>query len=100
MNYSEWKEALLEDIADDVTVGFVGVMANEYTENGIPFLRSLNIEPYNIIKNNMKYISTEFHNRLKKSALKPGDVVIVRTGKPGACSVIPKWWTKLPGSRR
>jgi type I restriction enzyme S subunit len=39
----------------------------------------------------MKFISDEFHARLKKSALAPGDVVIVRTGKPGACVVIPEW---------
>jgi type I restriction enzyme S subunit len=39
----------------------------------------------------MKFISAEFHARLKKSALTPGDVVIVRTGKPGACTVIPEW---------
>ena len=37
----------------------------------------------------IKFISPSFHERLRNSALSPGDVVIVRTGKPGACTVIP-----------
>lgn len=79
----------LEDVADDVTVGHVGPMADEYVPAGIPFLRSLNIAPHRIELSEVKYISPEFHSKLKKSALKPGDVVIVRTGKPGTCAVIP-----------
>jgi type I restriction enzyme S subunit len=66
-------------------------MATEYFETGVPFLRSLNVDPFTIKLNDVKYIDKEFHERLKKSALRPGDVVIVRTGKPGACAVIPDW---------
>jgi type I restriction enzyme S subunit len=84
-----WREVLLEDVAADVTVGHVGPMAAEYVEQGIPFLRSQNVEPLRINDTDLKFITNEFHNRLKKSALSPGDVVIVRTGKPGACAVIP-----------
>ncbi|NOU07564.1 MAG: hypothetical protein HOO99_15425, partial [Hyphomicrobiaceae bacterium] len=53
--------------------------------------RSLNVEPYRINTNDLKYIDREFHLRLRKSSLKPGDIVIVRTGKPGACAVVPEW---------
>ena len=35
------------------------------------------------------YVSESFHQRIKKSTLAPGDVVIVRTGKPGTAAVIP-----------
>ena len=38
----------------------------------------------------VKYISPEFNETIKKSQLNPDDVVIVRTGKPGACTVIPQ----------
>lgn len=85
----------LEDVAAEVTVGHVGSMATEYIEDGIPFLRSLNVLPHRIEASEIKYISSEFHAKLKKSALKPGDVVIVRTGKPGTCAVIP---SELPES--
>lgn len=86
-----WRDVALEDVADELTVGYVGSMASEYVEDGIPFLRSLNVEPFRINKNDLKFITPEFHKRIRKSRLRPGDVVIVRTGKPGACSVVPRW---------
>ena len=39
----------------DLTVGFVGTMAKHYEEEGVPFLRSLNIKPFKIIDDDMKY---------------------------------------------
>jgi type I restriction enzyme S subunit len=85
----EWRDVLLEELAEDVTVGFVGPMASEYVPQGIPFLRSQNVEPLLVNDFDLKFITPTFHERLRKSALSPGDVVIVRTGKPGACAVIP-----------
>ena len=73
----------------DLTVGFVGTMAKHYEETGIPFLRSLNIKPFKIVDDDMKYISVEFSNDISKSILHEGDVVIVRTGIPGTCCVVP-----------
>ena len=87
----EWPLVSLEALADEVTVGFVGTMADQYVEAGVPFLRSLNIEPFAVKKTDLKCISPEFHAKLKKSALRPGDVAIVRTGKPGTCAVMPEW---------
>lgn len=80
----------LGELAKDITVGFVGSMANEYVAKGIPFLRSLNVRPYSYNPNNLKYISPKFHEKIKKSKLEPGDVVVVRTGNPGASCVIPE----------
>ncbi|MER6627473.1 restriction endonuclease subunit S [Streptomyces sp. NPDC000987] len=37
----------------------------------------------------MKYIDTAFHAELGKSQLRPGDLVIVRTGEPGTAALIP-----------
>ena len=88
---SEWPLKYLEQIADQVTVGYVGPMASEYVESGVPFLRSLNIEPFGVNINDLKFVTPEFHRRIKKSALRPGNVAIVRTGKPGTCAVIPDW---------
>jgi type I restriction enzyme S subunit len=79
---------LLEEHAK-ITVGFVGPMADQYVEEGVPFLRSLNIKPYYFSPDNLKFISTEFHEKIKKSKLNPGDVAVVRTGVPGASCVIP-----------
>lgn len=49
----------LSSIAE-LTVGFVGTMAKHYEDEGIPFLRSLNIKPFKIISDDMKYVSAEF----------------------------------------
>lgn len=86
---SNWPLVKLEEVAE-LTVGFVGTMAKHYTQDGVTFLRSTNIEPFNIKFDDIKFISSEFNERISKSQLRGGDVVIVRTGKPGACTVIPE----------
>ena len=92
---SDWRTVRLSEVASEVTVGFVGTMANEYGDSGIPFLRSLNVGRLKIDTYDIRYISQDFHSRISKSRLRPGDVVIVRTGKPGTCAVIPE---ELPDS--
>jgi type I restriction enzyme S subunit len=87
---SEWRTVQLSEVASEMTVGFVGTMATEYIDHGIPFLRSLNVDRFKINSSDIRYISRDFHSRISKSRLKPGDVVIVRTGKPGTCAVIPE----------
>lgn len=82
-------ERLLGDLAD-LTVGHVGPMASEYVGYGIPFLRSLNVQPFRLDLAGVKFITPEFHAKLQKSALGPGDVVVVRTGVPGTAAVIPE----------
>jgi type I restriction enzyme S subunit len=80
----------LGEIAEEITVGYVGPMANEYVEHGVPFLRSLNIRPFRFDSTDLKFITPEFHQKIRKSALKPGDVAVVRTGTPGVSCVIPE----------
>jgi len=85
---SEWNIAALQDVCEELTVGHVGPMASEYVAHGVPFLRSQNVRAGRLDLTNVKYISNEFHQRLRKSQLRPGDIVIVRTGEPGAAAVI------------
>jgi type I restriction enzyme S subunit len=80
----------LKEVCREITVGHVGPMVEEYVESGIPFLRSQNISPYRLDYANLKFINEDFHKRLKKSALTPGDVVVVRTGYPGTACVVPE----------
>ena len=86
---SNWPLVKLEEVAE-LTVGFVGTMAKHYTQDGVTFLRSTNIDPFDIKFDDIKFISSEFNEKISKSQLRGGDVVIVRTGKPGACTVIPE----------
>lgn len=87
----EWERVRLNEVCREITVGHVGPMADKYIDDGTPFLRSLSVEPFRITREGLKFIDADFHAKLKKSALRPGDVVIVRTGKPGSCAVIPDW---------
>lgn len=84
-----WRDIKLKDVSEYVTVGFVGSMADQYVDSGVPFLRSLNIQPFQLNYKDLKYISESFHDSIKKSKLCPGDVAIVRTGYPGTACVIP-----------
>ena len=85
-----WNTLKLKEVCDRVTVGFVGSMAHEYQEVGVPFLRSQNITPFRLNMDGLKFINEQFHQKIRKSALCPGDVAVVRTGYPGTACVIPK----------
>lgn len=89
-NESSWHKFKLESICKKITVGHVGSMANRYKAEGIPLLRSQNIRPFRVDLDKVVFIDEEFHGELKKSALKPGDLGIVRTGYPGTAAVIPE----------
>ncbi|MGD9919457.1 MAG: restriction endonuclease subunit S [Paenirhodobacter sp.] len=85
----DWRPESLGALCRQITVGHVGPMAERYVETGIPFLRSQNIKPFMVDLSGVKYIDAKFMAELRKSELRPGDVVIVRTGYPGTCAVIP-----------
>jgi type I restriction enzyme S subunit len=95
MRNSNRKLSRLKDVCLDITVGYVGSMSNEYVDQGVPLLRSLNINSYWLNLKDLKYVSTEFHRKISKSSLSEGDVVIVRTGQPGTSCVIPKGFKEL-----
>ena len=80
----------LKDVCDRITVGHVGPMADKYTPDGVPFLRSQNITPFRLHLEDIKFVPRDFHELLRKSALRPGDVAVVRTGYPGTACVIPE----------
>jgi type I restriction enzyme S subunit len=84
-----WVDRKLNDLCREITVGYVGPMAKEYTASGVTFLRSQNIRPFQVSLDNALFISREFDNKIAKSRLCPGDVAVVRTGYPGTAAVIP-----------
>lgn len=85
----DWKAARIGELSDRVTVGFVGSMSHLFEKDGIPLLRGQNILPNSLDLTDTKFISTYTHSLWKKSALSPGDVVVVRVGYPGTSCVIP-----------
>lgn len=95
MSVTEMRKVRLKEVCDRITVGHVGPMADKYTSEGVPFLRSQNIAPFRLCVDDIKYVPQEFHEKLRKSALRPGDVAVVRTGYPGTACVIPDTFTQL-----
>jgi len=87
---AKWNCDLLDQLVQQVSVGIVQKPASYYVENGIPTLRSLNIQENRIIPEDMVYISPKDNDTvLSKSKLRKGDVLVVRTGYPGTSCVVP-----------
>lgn len=75
----------------EVTVGIVVKPAALYVKReGVPALRSLNVLPDRLYEHDLVRISYAGHQKHSKSRLVGGEVVVVRTGRPGDTAVIPK----------
>jgi len=86
----DWTWASIEQVSVRVTVGYVGPMKSEYASSGIPFLRSQNVRANRFNPEGLLFIQPEFHAKLIKSRMFPGDVVVVRSGLVGTSCVIPE----------
>ena len=58
-----------------IVVGHVGSTSEHYTEKGILFLRTTNVKENILDLANIKFISKEFHEQLKKSQITSGDIL-------------------------
>jgi type I restriction enzyme, S subunit len=77
------------DVAHRVTNGFVGSAAKHYVDEGIPYLRSLNVRRTGVDLSDLIYVSEPFHEKTKKSQLAEGDLLTVQSGHVGETAVVP-----------
>lgn len=85
----EWQEVSLSDYFDPIRNGFVGTATPYYTTSeGVRYLQGRNIKQGRIEADNLIFITKDFHNRQRKSHLKPGDILMVQSGHVGECAVI------------
>jgi type I restriction enzyme S subunit len=73
-----------------IEVGIVITPSIWYADDGVVALRGVNVRRGQIILDDVVRISDEGHLVHHKSALRAGDVVVVRTGQAGAAAVIPR----------
>jgi type I restriction enzyme, S subunit len=74
-----------------ITVGIVVRPADLYVgHGGIPALRSLNVLPGRLRDDELVHISEAGNAMHRKSQLHGGDVVVVRTGRPGDAAIVPQ----------
>jgi type I restriction enzyme M protein len=78
------------EACDQITVGIVVKPASYYTdaEVGIPALRSVNVFLGRFELSNLGHLTPKGHQKNLKSQLKKGDVVVVRTARPGDAAVV------------
>lgn len=86
-----WPIVQLGNVCERVSVGHVGTTSEFYSdESGVPFLRTQNVGPNGIVLEDVKYITPEFHESLKKSTLAAGDVVLSRVvSRSVNCGLVP-----------
>jgi type I restriction enzyme S subunit len=85
-----WEVKPLRHVTNQVSVGVVVEPSKYYDDNGkVPALRSLNVRAGKIVMDECVHITAASNEILRKSKLRSGDLVVVRTGQPGTCAVIP-----------
>jgi hypothetical protein len=68
------------------------VLSSEYRDHGVPFLRILDIKPGFVETNNCVCLSAETHARENRTAVRPRDFIVAKTGASiGYSAVIPDW---------
>jgi type I restriction enzyme, S subunit len=94
-NPKGWDRVKLDDICRRITVGIVVKPASYYKKIGVPAIRGTNITEMGIDLSDAVYFSKEDNETtLVKTRIWKGDVIIVRSGRPGLAAVVP---TELDG---
>ncbi|MBL8099817.1 MAG: restriction endonuclease subunit S [Anaerolineales bacterium] len=91
LNKSKFPKIPLEDISPDLVGGATPTRGDTelYAEDGIKFLRILNIGENEIILEDLNYIKEIVHNgELKRSQLAENDVLMTITGRVGTSAVV------------
>lgn len=78
---------LMSEVTTKIDVGFVGPMVHAYTDKGIFLLQTQNVKEFFIDDSSQLFIKEWFHDFLKKSKVKYGDVLLARSGSFGQASI-------------
>jgi type I restriction enzyme, S subunit len=83
-----WRQIRLKFVMPIVTVGIVITPSKYYVDDGVPAIRSLNVKDGRLTNDDLVFFSEENNEKLAKTRIYEGDIVIVRTGQTGACAVV------------
>lgn len=88
---TKWPLKRLNDIAVSVKDGPGGwdFHVSDYVKSGIPMLRVLNLREDRIDLTEVVFISERTHKKLRRSEVKPGDVLLSMRGTIGISTVCP-----------
>lgn len=84
-----WEVCTAESICETISVGIVVKPASLYVPSGIPCFRGTNIGEGYLRSRDFVQISPEANELHRKSKLRKGDILVIRTGYPGTACVVP-----------
>lgn len=85
-----WPLRKLEALCHVVTKGTTPTsIGYDFAESGIPFLRIQNLFDSTVSLDDVLYISSETHEALKRSIIRPGDFLITIAGTIGRVAIVP-----------
>ncbi|MBU4338193.1 restriction endonuclease subunit S [Patescibacteria group bacterium] len=88
INKGKYKTQKLKNFITKIHYG--ASTSNAYVDNGIPFLRILNLKPNHINISNVVHLPENFRKKLGNAFVNAGDLLISRSGTVGVVSVAPK----------
>ena len=77
---AQWRDLLLSDLAERITVGLATSVTKYYSVSGVPIIRNLNIKKGAFDGSDMVYLNKDFARRHRTKAAYAGDILTVRTG--------------------
>ena len=92
-NYKDWEEILLKDadiIISDGNYGEAYPKGKDFKNEGVPFIRSVNIQNSKLTFTDMRYISPSLHTQLLQGHLKENDILITTRGDIGLVAYVTK----------
>lgn len=85
------KSKTLEDLSQIITKGETPLWRGDvYVQKGVPFLRVVNFINEGLDLSDIVYIPEFVHQRMKRSQLKPGDVLLSMAGRIGTAVIVPE----------
>ncbi|MFD8765130.1 restriction endonuclease subunit S [Streptomyces mirabilis] len=93
---SEWQKVRFDQLASPdrwaFSIGPFGskVTTSDYREDGIPFIRGVNLAQGIFLDEGFVFISEEKAKEIESALVKPGDIVFTRKGTVGQVSMIPR----------
>jgi type I restriction enzyme S subunit len=83
---SKWPIKRLDEIVSGLTDGQHGYL--DHLSSGVPLLRTSNVFENEIRLDNVRYIAPEVHAEIKRSQLRPGDILLTTIGSIGLAAVV------------
>jgi len=88
---SEWKDVLIQDIAERVAMGPFGsdIKTDNFVESGVPIIRGGNLTTGRFNGDSFVYLTEEKANQLSSANAFPGDIIFTHRGTLGQVGLIP-----------